>query len=403
MTRTLHGIGRPEGLRYERRHGRPKGLRYGHRHTRSTALQGCFTWIRRAALQACLIALTAVALSAQSVELVPVVSRAPVRTIDLPGEIEPFMNVSISARVGGYVERVLVDRGSAVKRGQLLVELSAPEMSAALAQAESKAQAAEADRVQAQAQLDAATSTADRTRQAAQTPGAVAGNELVRVEKEVDAARALLVARTQASRAAAADAAAQRDLQAYLKITAPFDGVITERLVHPGALVGPTATAPLLVLQQLARLRVVVAVPEQAVGAIAQGASVTFTVPAHAGRTFGGTVARAAHALDPKTRSMAVELDVTNADGALAPGMYPTVKWPVHATQPSLFVPRTSVVTTAERTFVVRDHQGKAEWVDVRKGVVDGDLVEVIGNVKAGDRVVRRANDEIRPGVQLSR
>lgn len=396
MTHAAACISRPKGLRYRIGSGRIGAGQIG---SRRIGRRGA----RRAALQGCLVVLAVALLSAQSIELVPVISRAPSRTVDLPGEIEPFMNVAIAARVAGYVERVLVDRGSAVKRGQLLVELSAPEMAAALAQADSKAQAAEADRLQAQAQLDAATSTAERTRQAAQTPGAVAGNEVVRVEKDVDAARALLVARTQASHAAAAEAAAQRELQSYLKITAPFDGVITERLVHPGALVGPATGGALLVLQQLARLRVVVAVPEQAVGAIAHGATVTFTAPAHAGRTFSGTVARVAHALDPKTRSMAVELDVTNADGALAPGMYPTVKWPVHATESSLFVPRTSVVTTAERTFVVRDHQGKAEWVDVRRGAADGDLVEVIGAVKAGDRVVRRANDEIRPGDTLSR
>ncbi len=98
---------------------------------------------------------------------------------------------------------------------------------------------------------------------------------------------------------------------------------------------------------------------------------------------------------------MAVELDVMNRDGSLAPGMYPTVKWPVRRARPSLFVPKTSVVTTTERTFVIRDQDGHAEWVDVKKGVTDGDLVEVIGNLKAGDKVVRRATDEIRPGAAV--
>ena len=83
---------------------------------------------------------------------------------------------------------------------------------------------------------------------------------------------------------------------------------------------------------------------------------------------------------------MAVELDVMNRDGSLAPGMYPAVKWPVRRSQPALFVPKTSVVTTTERTFVIRDASGHAEWVDVKKGAADGDLVEVIGNLKAGDR-----------------
>ena len=90
--------------------------------------------------------------------------------------------------------------------------------------------------------------------------------------------------------------------------------------------------------------------------------------PRYPERTYSGTVARIARALDQKTRTMAVELDVVNRDGSLAPGMYPTVKWPVRRSRPALFVPKTSVVTTTERTFVVRDRNGRAEWVDVRKG-----------------------------------
>ena len=105
--------------------------------------------------------------------------------------------------------------------------------------------------------------------------------------------------------------------------------------------------------------------------------------------------------LDPKTRTMPVELDVFNRDGSLAPGMYPTVSWPVRRARPVLFVPRTSVVTTTERTFVIRNSDGRAEWVDVKKGAADGDLVEVIGNLRPGDMVVRRATDEVRDGTPL--
>ncbi len=99
---------------------------------------------------------------------------------------------------------------------------------------------------------------------------------------------------------------------------------------------------------------------------------------------------------------MAVELDVFNQDGSLAPGMYPTVKWPVRRSRPALFVPRTSVVTTTERTFVVRDENGRAQWVDVRKGITEGDLIEVQGDLKAGDKVVRRATDELREGSHVA-
>jgi membrane fusion protein, multidrug efflux system len=338
---------------------------------------------------------------AQTGELVPVVSKPVSRTIELPGEFLPFLTVSLHARVPGYVERVLVDRGSMVKQGDLLAEMSAPEMSAQIAEAESKVQAFEADRLQAAAQLAAAQSTYEGLKKAAETPGAIAGNELIQAEKQVDAAKALLNSRQQAGKAAESAVRSLRDLLAYLKISAPFEGVVTDRMVHPGALVGPGNDVALLVIQQVSHLRLVAPVPEEDVSGITNGASVPFQVPAWPERTFSGTIARISHALDQKTRTMAVELDVMNRDGALAPGMYPTVKWPVRRSRPALFVPKTSVVTTTERTFVIRDQGGQAGWVDVKKGVTDGDLVEVIGNLKPGDRVVRRATDEIREGTPI--
>lgn len=336
-------------------------------------------------------------------ELVAVVSKPVSRTIDLPGEFLPFQSVSLHAKVPSYVDQVLVDRGSVVKQGELLVELSAPEMSARIAEAESKVQAAEAEGLQAEAQLAAAESTYERMKTAAKTAGAVAGNEVIQAEKQRDAAKALVSSRQEAVKSVQASVRTLKDLLAYLKITAPFSGVITDRLVHPGALVGPGNDQALLVLQQVFRLRLVVPVPEENVGGIVNGASVPFRVPASPGRTYAGTIARISRVLDQKTRTMAVELDVQNGDGSLAPGMYPTVAWPVRRTGASMFVPKTSVVTTTERTFVIRVRDGKAEWVDVKKGYADGDLVEVSGNLKPGDRVIRRATDEIREGSPVQR
>jgi membrane fusion protein, multidrug efflux system len=342
-----------------------------------------------------------VPLWAQTVDLVPVVSKPVSRTVDLPAEIQPYLAVSLHARVPGYVERVLVDRGSVVKQGDLLAELSAPELQSQSAEAESKVQAAESEKLEAEAQLAAAESTYDRLRKAAETPGAVAGNDVIQSQKQVEAAQAQVRARDQARRAAAAAVRALEDMQAYLKIGAPFDGVVTDRFVHPGALVGPGADPVLLVIQQISHLRLVVPVPEEDVGGTVRGASIPFHVPAYPDRTYTGTVARIAHALDPKTRAMPVELDVLNRDGTLAPGMYPSVKWLVRREHPALFVPRTSVVTTTERTFVIRARNGRAEWVDVKKGAADGDLIEVSGALAAGDRVVRRGTDELREGMPL--
>jgi RND family efflux transporter MFP subunit len=335
---------------------------------------------------------------AQKGELVPVVSKSISQTIDLPGEFLSFQSVELHAKVRGYVEQVLVDRGSVVKRGQLLAVLSAPEMKAQISEAESKGQAAEAERVQVEAQLSAVQSTYDRLKKAAETPGAISGNELIQAEDQVKAAQAAVQSKRQVKAAMDETVKAQRDLESYLRIISPFSGIVTDRLVHPGALVGPGADPVLLVVQEVTRLRLVVAVPEQNVGEIEKGAQVEFHVPAFPQRIYSGGVARIAHALDEKTRTMAVEMDVFNRDGSLSPGMYPSVKWPVKREKPSLVVPKTCVVTTTERTFVVRVRNGRVEWVDVVKGAADGDLIEVSGNLHAGETVVRRATDEIREG-----
>jgi RND family efflux transporter MFP subunit len=338
---------------------------------------------------------------AQKIELVSVISKAVSRAVELPGEFQPFLSVSLHARVPGYVEQVAVDRGSNVKQGEILVELSAPEMAARIAEAEAKIQAMESDRLQAEAQLAATRSTYERLRQASETPGAIAGNELVQMQQQIQAGEAVIQSRRQSTQAAEGDLRALKEMQSYLRIAAPFDGIITDRLVHPGALVGPGADAPLLILQQISRLRLVVAVPEEDCGTVTLGAKLAFHVPAFPERIYSGIIARSAHALDPKTRTMAVELDVTNADGSLAPGMYPSVNWPVRRSRPALLVPVSSVVTTTERTFVIRERDGQAEWVDVRKGPADGGLVEVMGNLRAGDKIIGRATDEIRDGSRL--
>jgi membrane fusion protein (multidrug efflux system) len=337
----------------------------------------------------------------QANDFVPVVSKPVSRMADLPGELLPFLSVSLHAKMPGFIERVLVDRGSVVKEGQLLVELSAPEMAAHIAETESKVQAAESERLQAEAQLAGVQSTYERLKKASETVGAIAGNELIQMEKQMEAGQALVRSREQAVRAGEAAVQSQKQLQSYLRITAPFDGVVTERLVHPGALVGAGSDPVLLAIEQISQLRLVVAVPEEYVGGIVTGSRVAFQVPAYPERTYSGTVARIAHALDRATRTMAVELDLANRDETLAPGMYATVKWPVRRSRPALFVPRSSVVTTTERTFVVQNLNGRAHWVDVRKGAAEGDLMEVMGDLKAGDSIVRRATDEIREGSSL--
>lgn len=329
-----------------------------------------------------------------------VVSQSLDRPVALPGDLMAFQDVELRARVPGFVESIAVDRGSTVKKGALLAQIVAPELKAQRSEADAKVQSAQSQRVEAEAKLASDEATFQRLKTASATPGVVAGNDLDVAAKAVDGDRARVETGKQNEQAARDAAAALREIESYLRITAPFDGVITERNVHIGSLVGPSSSA-LLRIQQISTLRLVVSVPEDAVASVQTGQAASFTVAAYPGRTFTGKVARAAHSLDLKTRTMPVELDVENSAGDLSPGMFAQVAWSVHRARPSLFVPTTAVATTTERMFVVRVRNGQVEWVDVKRGAPMRQLVEVFGALAEGDQVAVRGTDELRPGTAV--
>ena len=335
-----------------------------------------------------------------AVETVKVVAKPFERVRKLPGEFSPFQSVGLTARVNGYIESLNVDRGSAVRKGQLIATLSAPEMDAQIAEARSKLAVIQAQRDEAEAKLVSAQGIYDRLKKAAETPGAIAGNELQIAEKAVDAARNVVRSHERAMLTAEAAAKTIEAMKVYLRIEAPFDGLVTERMLHPGALAGPSA-GPLVKLEQLSRLRLIVAVPEADLGGVVSGARVNFTVPAHPGQTFTGTIARLSRTVDPKTRTSPIELEVANLTGQLSPGMYPEVQWPVRKAQSALLVPPTAIATTTERSFVIRLNMGRAQYVAVKRGAPNGELVEVMGSLAEGDLVLRRATDEVREGTAL--
>lgn len=307
-----------------------------------------------------------------AVVVVPVASQPLSKPMRLSGELVAYRDVVLHAKLQSFVEKIEVDRGSVVQRGQPLLQLSAPEVAAQRAEAEAK--------------LASDLATYDRLKEASSTPGVVSKNDLGVSAQTVEADRNRVKA--------------WQDNESYLKVSAPFAGVITERNVHEGSLVTPAA--PMVRLQELSKLRLLVPVPEAACGSIPDGAAVAFTVPAYPGVAFSGTVARSARSLDLKTRTMPVELDVDNADGRLAPGMFPEVQWQMKRAAPTLFVPPTAIVTTTERTFVIRVKDGKTEWVDVRPGISTGALQEIFGKLENGDTVVLRASDELRSGVAVT-
>lgn len=312
-----------------------------------------------------------------ALEVVSVASKLLDSTIRLPAELGPDEVVAIFPRVNGFVDQIGVDRGSTVKRGQVLAQLSAPELGAQVSEAGSKASVAK--------------STYDSLLAASKTPGAIAGHDLEVAEAAY---------KSENSRVASLQA-----LQSYLIVRAPFDGTVTERNIHPGALVGPPAgptALPMLRVEKIDHLRLTVAVPEANVGAITDGAEASFTVSTWPGESFKGKISRVSHMIDPKTRAMAVELDVDNAHGRLTPGAYAEITWPVKRTSPSLFVPSSSVVQTTERTFVDRVRDGVIDQVTVQRGVATGEFVEVFGDLKAGDQVLKRGSETLKTGARVS-
>ena len=341
----------------------------------------------------------------QTVEVIKVVEQPLNVTLSLPGELTPYQTVALYSRVTGFVKTIAVDRGSRVRAGQQLAALEAPELVAQKSEAQSKLQSAEAQLSAVRAKADASASTYDKLKAASATPGVVAGNDVVLAQKAVEADKSQIAAAEQNVEAARQALKSVSDMEGYLRITAPFSGVVTERNVHPGALVGPTGgpgtATPIVRIVDSNRLRLVIPVPEAYTAGMTNGTSLTFTVAAYPGQAFAGTVSRISQSVDVATRTMAVELDVNNADGRLAPGTFCQVKWPVRRTAPSLLVPNGSVASTTGRTFVIRVRGGRTEWVDVKTGLTSGPLVEVFGDLKPGDEIAARGTDELKAGASV--
>ncbi|MFL6305153.1 MAG: efflux RND transporter periplasmic adaptor subunit [Candidatus Sulfotelmatobacter sp.] len=344
--------------------------------------------------------------AAPNIEVAKVTAQKLSITVHLPGEIEPYEAVAIFPRVTGFVKSITVDRGSHVRAGQLMAQLEAPELVAQRSEAQSKLQGAKAQLAAAEAKVASDESTYEHLKAAAATPGVVAGNDLFVAQKTSEADRAQVQSQQQNVEAAQQALQAVTETEAYLQVKAPFDGIVIERNVHPGALVGPggaaSAANPMLRIETLSRLRVVVPVPENYVAGVPEGMKVDFTVPAFPGRIFHGTIARISHAVDVKTRTMPVELEATNPHAELSPGTFAEVLWPVRRNYPTLFVPTSAVATTLEHVFVVRIRDGKAEWVDVKTGATVEKMSEVFGDLHEGDTVAARGTDELRPGTAVS-
>lgn len=312
-------------------------------------------------------------------------------SIRLPAVLEPYQQVSIYPRVNGFVKNVLVDRGSVVHKGQLLLELDAPEIIQQYFAAQSKY-------LQAKAMYAVSKDAYYRTIAVNEVPGTISPHDIEVVQAKMDADSAIMNSEL-------ANFKALEATRSYLTVTAPFDGVITERNIHPGALVGPTTSGvdgrPMLMLEQEQVLRLLIQVPEIYSGQLSDKSKISFQVNALPGKTFTGAISRAAGSLNDRYRSEPVEVDVQNGQHLLKAGMYAEVTIPVDGSMQAMVVPSSAVVTSTERKYVVVVRDGETHWVDVQEGNRHNDSTEVFGNLKAGEMVVAPATDEIREHVKI--
>jgi membrane fusion protein (multidrug efflux system) len=282
------------------------------------------------------------------------------RYITLPGTVRANQQVTLHAKIAGYLKSIAVDTGDTVKAGQVLAELELPEIVA--------------QRAKQEAELKIARSEADRVKAArAKAPDLI-------TPQASDTADARLAM-------AEAGLAENETLLRYSRISAPFDGVVTMRFVDPGAFV-PAATAgtnpaaaAILTVMDYSTVRVRVPVPENETSRIHAGEPVVVTADSLPGRTIRTTVTRHSGALDEVTRSLIVEADVPNADGSLRPGMYVTAKIGVEKHSGAMLVPAAALVREKAAGFLFTAVDGKATRVPVKYGFNDGSNVEILEGI----------------------
>lgn len=317
-------------------------------------------------------------------EAIRVTASRPASALNLPGELESYYETDLYPRVSSYVKALHVDIGDQVTKGQVLAELEAPELTANLTEAYSKVKAAEAV-------YGASKGTFLRVLRTSRTLGAISPVDL-------DASRTKAISDSLSIVAANAHYRSVQQLVSYLKITAPFTGGITDRRLSPGAFVGPGGQngVPILKIKQLDRLRLRIAVPEAYLGDIRQGNPVQFSVRSFPRQTFTGRINRIANSVRPETRSELVEIDFQNKGNKLKPGMFASVQLPVNsAREGSLYVPKTAVVSTIDRTYVLKVVNGRAVRVTVQKGDKSAGQTQIFGDMKPGDIILKTASEDL--------
>ncbi len=306
--------------------------------------------------------------------------------LTLPGNLKPYEQVKLYAKIDGFVTDLKVDRGDHVKKGQLLMRIEAPEIQQQLL-------AAKAKKREVIEKMQFSRQNYQRIAEAAVVEGAVSITELQQ-------AHTAYLADSATYQAVKAEVAAAKQLAQYTKITAPFDGVITRRFVSPGALVGG-GQKPLVQLKQEDKLRLEVAVPAEHVKGLQPGTKAFFKVNAYPGKKFPANLSRSSRSFNPDLRSMMIEFDVDNSKKLLNGGAYAQVTLHLERSQPSLMVPQSSVMTTNSKVYIAKVVAGKIQLTPVITGLSHNHQVEVYGKVQSGDQIVVKGNSTLKEGMQI--
>ena len=345
---------------------------------------------------------------AQTVAVVRVARQDLSRGVTLTAEFKPWQEVEIHAKVSGYVKQINVDVGDHAKAGDIIATLEIPEIEDQLKQADAAILTAQENVKSIQAAYDESSLIGKRLNAAAQeTKGLIAQQDIDTANDKNRADEANLAAAKQKVVEAQADADHLRDMVAYSKIAAPFDGVVTRRYADTGALVqagtvqagttGNSNSMPLVSFAELERLRLEFPVPESVVAYVHNGNPVEVTVVS-SGKTFPGTVSRYAQKVDTDTRTMLTEVDVDNPDYLYTPGMYATVRLILSEKKDALAVPIECVSTGDKSTVLVLDKDHKVREQAVKLGLETPTMAEILSGLEEGDLVVVGSRSSVQVG-----
>jgi RND family efflux transporter MFP subunit len=348
------------------------------------------------------------------VDVIEVGRASTMSELDLPGNIQAITEAPILARADGYLDRRMVDIGDRVQAGQPVAEIAAPELDEQVRQLKAAVQQAREALDQALANLDQGKSNMELAKITAErwarvvARGAVSRQENDQYQAQYQAQvagvqsleKAVAAQRSNVAQAEA-NLAHIDEVQGYRLVKAPFAGVITQRNVDVGALVSSGNTL-LFRIAQTGTLRTYVNVPQTNASTIRPGQTARLKVSNLPGREFAGTVTRTANALDPTSRTLLVEIQVPNADGALLPGMYAQVQLSDARMYRPVVVPGDSLQVGADGTKIALlrpDHTVHFQPIEVGRDY--GDKLEVLSGLSEGDTIIPRPGDAVREGVKV--